>query len=68
MLKTNLVYIRMFRHESRLVGEDEYYLTTIESAVVFVQNMTTGDLKLETEEEYMFENYRWDPPTEEETK
>ena len=47
LLKTNIVYIRMFRHEDRLHGEDEYYLTSFESALEFVQNITMGDLKLE---------------------
>jgi len=34
--KTNLAYVRHFRQESRLNGEDEYYFTTLESAVEFI--------------------------------
>jgi len=45
-LKTNLAYIRNFRHEERLGGEDEYYLTSLESAMEFVQNLQESDLKL----------------------
>lgn len=38
-IKSNLEYIRLFRHESRLDGQDEYYLTTLESAVEFIYNL-----------------------------
>jgi hypothetical protein len=32
-LRSNVSYVRLFRHECRLEGEDDYYLTTIENAV-----------------------------------
>jgi len=38
-LHSNLRYIRLFRHEERLSGEDDYYLTTIEGAVTFMEDL-----------------------------
>ena len=36
LLKSNLVYIRNFRFESLLHGEEDYYLQTLESAIEFI--------------------------------
>lgn len=50
MLKSNLVYIRMFRTESLLHGQDDYYLQTLESAAEFILAMNKQwqtDLKVE---------------------
>ena len=50
MLKSNLVYIRMFRTESLLHGQDDYYLQTFESAAEFILAMNKQwktDLKVE---------------------
>ena len=47
--RTGLAYIRHFRQEAKMCGEDEYYFTTIESAVEFISNLNETyktDLKL----------------------
>lgn len=46
-MKSNLEYIRLFRHADRLDGQDEYYLTTLESAIEFIYKMGPSDLKLD---------------------
>lgn len=51
-LKTNLVYIRCFR--LGLGGQDEYYLTALESALEFIVNLKSEDLKLEIGEAKVF--------------
>lgn len=32
-INTNIKFVKYFRHPDRLSGEDEYYLTTLESIV-----------------------------------
>lgn len=51
-LKSNLVYIRCFRVE--LQGQEEYYLTAMESALEFMLNLTDKDLKMEEGEASLF--------------
>jgi len=46
-LRSNLEYIRLFRHPDRLDGQEEYYLTNLESAVEFIQNISAKDLKID---------------------
>ena len=46
-------YIRLFRHSKRLDGQDEYYLTNVESAAEFIYNLAPGDLKM-NQEEYLY--------------
>jgi len=35
-LKSNMAYVRHFRQESFLHGQDDYYLQTLESVVEFI--------------------------------
>jgi Vacuolar sorting protein 9 (VPS9) domain len=51
MLYSNLEYIRLFRHASRLDGQEEYYLTQMLSAVEFIAKLSAETLKI-TPEEY----------------
>ena len=46
-LKSITNYVRLFRHESLLEGEDDYYLTTMENVVQFLHDLKETDLKLE---------------------
>ena len=43
-------FVKHFRHENRLSGEDEYYLTTLESVIEFIHGVSDKDLKLEAGE------------------
>lgn len=45
-LKSNVNYVRLFRHDCRLEGEDDYYLTTLENAVLFLHDIKASDLQL----------------------
>jgi hypothetical protein len=45
-LKSNISYLRLFRHDSRMQGENECYLVTIEGAVGFLHDMSAKDLTL----------------------
>ena len=51
-MHSNLEYIRLFRHEDRLDGQDEYYLTTLASAADFLLTLTAADLKLPNNNDY----------------
>ena len=42
--------MKHFRHQDRLTGEDEYYLTTLESVVEFIHQISPQDLKIEESE------------------
>ena len=46
-IKSNVEFIRLFRHESRLSGEEEYYLTTVSSAAEFIYNLSAKDFKID---------------------
>ena len=62
LLKSNLAYVRNFRQESFLHGEDDYYLQTLESAVEFIQNLSETyrtDLKLRDDEDLPTEMEEW---------
>ncbi|TNV73437.1 hypothetical protein FGO68_gene16687 [Halteria grandinella] len=52
LLKSNLEYIRLFRHAERLDGQEEYYLTQMESAAEFLYKAGWGDLNGVSEVEY----------------
>ena len=39
--------MKHFRHQDRLSGEDEYYLTTLESIVEFIHGISHKDLKID---------------------
>ena len=39
-LKSNLNFIELFRHKTRLESEEEYYFTTISSALEFIENLS----------------------------
>jgi len=45
-----LEFIRLFRSEHRLDGQEEYYLTNLESAAEFIYNMSYKDLKIDKNE------------------
>lgn len=45
-LKSNLSFIQLFRHETRLDSKEEYYYTTISSAVDFIENLTYDKISL----------------------
>lgn len=56
--------MRHFRQEAKMCGEDEYYFTTIESAVEFIANLSETyktDLKL-TESEQVYFSKRLSQP------
>lgn len=62
LLRSNLQYVRMFRQESLLHGQDEYYLTTLESVIEFIQNLSETyrtNLKLEPGEDFPSELDQW---------
>lgn len=67
LLKSNLNYVRHFRQESFLHGQDDYYLQTLESVIEFIQNLSDtykSDLKLNEGEdlpssEEMPEEWSW---------
>lgn len=46
-LHSNLEYITHFRHPTRLVGEDAYFLTSLQSAVAFVRDAGPKVLDIE---------------------
>jgi hypothetical protein len=50
-LKSIISYVRLFRHESLLEGEEDYYLTTMENVVQFLHDLKPSDLKLEEGEQ-----------------
>jgi hypothetical protein len=45
-LKSNLKYIQLFRHETRLESQEEYYFTTINSALEFIENSSYNKLNI----------------------
>jgi hypothetical protein len=45
-LKSNLRYIKCFRHETRLESRDDYYFTTIETAVGFIDKIKHIELNI----------------------
>ena len=55
-LASNIAYIRDFRGNDRLNGEDEYYLTTFEAGMSFLQNLRPIDLKIDVQEYHRLYN------------
>lgn len=53
-INTNIQFVKHFRHQDRLSGEDEYYLTTLESIVEFIHGISNRDLKIDEKEYKMF--------------
>ena len=49
-IKSNLNFIKLFRHKSRLESEEEYYFTTLFSAVDFIESLNHSKLNIEEEE------------------
>lgn len=49
-INTNIQFVKHFRHQDRLSGEDEYYLTTLESIVEFIYGLSEKDVKMPVEE------------------
>ena len=57
-----MTYMRMFRHEQLLHGQEDYYLQSIESAIEFILNLHQNykeDLKLEEGEQLPGEMDQW---------
>ena len=55
LLRSNLSYVRHFRQEDLLQGQDNYYLTTLESVVEFIQTLQENykdNLKLNPGEDF----------------
>lgn len=53
-LKSNMVFIKEFRHHTRLESTEEYYFTTIDSAINFIQNdVTHKKLNIDREDEFL---------------
>ena len=52
-LKSNLVYIKSFRVE--LQGQEEYYITAMESALEFLSDLKQSDLKMSEREAQNFD-------------
>jgi hypothetical protein len=60
LLLTNLHYIEVFRGEEWLLhGETSYYLSSIQGAITFVQNLSRSDLTI-SEEEYEAHMEAWE--------
>ena len=62
LLKSNLAYVRHFRQESFLCGQDDYYLQTLESVIEFIQNLSETyktDLLLKEGEDLPSELEEW---------
>jgi len=57
-LKTQLNYIKAFRQEHLLKGEDEYYLTSLESAIDFIRDLQKTDLTLNSHEQMILAAHR----------
>eukprot|EP00350_Pseudokeronopsis_sp_OXSARD2_P006380 CAMPEP_0170555400 /NCGR_PEP_ID=MMETSP0211-20121228/13296_1 /TAXON_ID=311385 /ORGANISM="Pseudokeronopsis sp., Strain OXSARD2" /LENGTH=124 /DNA_ID=CAMNT_0010865207 /DNA_START=250 /DNA_END=624 /DNA_ORIENTATION=+ len=49
-IMSNLDYIRSFRHQCRLEGQDSYYLTHAISSVQFIGELKDSDLLIDKEE------------------
>jgi hypothetical protein len=49
-IKANVDFIKLYRHPQLLESEDEYFLTTMTSAIEFVSGMTEEDLNIQKEE------------------
>ena len=52
-LKSNMRYIKNFRHFTRLESVEEYYFTTISSAIEFIENIKVDHLGNIDEKEFM---------------
>ena len=62
LLMSNLIYVRMFRQEALQQGQDEYYLTTLESVIEFIKTLSETyrtNLKLEPGEDFPSELDQW---------
>jgi hypothetical protein len=51
-IKSNINYIKNFRHCSRLESAEEYYFTTIYTALGFIENIKYKNLNIITENEF----------------
>ena len=49
-LKSNLNFIKLYRHKNRLESEEEYYFTTLFSAVEFIESLNYTKLNIEEAE------------------
>ena len=49
-IKSNIKYIQLYRHKTRLESEEEYYFTTLYSAISFIETISYDKLNLSKEE------------------
>jgi hypothetical protein len=52
-LKSNLNYIKAYRHATRLESKEEYYFTTVYTAVGFIESMKHSDLSNLKENDFL---------------
>ena len=46
-IKSNLNFIKLYRHKNRLESEEEYYFTTLFSAVEFIESLNHTKLNID---------------------
>lgn len=57
-VKANVDFIKLYRHPQLLDSEDDYFLTTMTSAIEFISNMIDDDLNIEKSEfKELYEKY-----------
>jgi hypothetical protein len=53
-LKSNLVFIQYFRHQTRLESQEEYCFTAINTAIEFIEKLSKNHLSIE---EFEYSNF-----------
>jgi len=49
-LKSNMNFIRNFRHSTRLESEDDYFCTTVSTAIEFIDKLSFQNLNITKED------------------
>jgi len=49
-IKSNIKYIKLYRHNTRLESEEDYYFTTLLSAINFIENISYDKLSIPKDE------------------
>jgi len=49
-IKSSIKYIQIYRHSSRLESEEDYYFTTLASAITFIETVTFDRLNISQED------------------
>ena len=57
MIKSNVEYIKLFRHASKWDGDDEYYVVTVESAVSIIAILDSDRTQLKMDDNEYGELY-----------